>query len=155
MTDMTNQMSVRGFQAQDKVWDEKIFHYLLMLEQRRSRRSYNPFALMLLNAMEESDPRRSVLQFAMPAITSSIRETDLIGWIENPRVLGIIFTQVDLLRTGPDTMIPRARLETALREKLGHELAKTIAISLHVFPEYSGDLETNRDPAERFAFSAT
>lgn len=145
---------VRDCQMQVSVWDEEIFLYLLTLEQRRSKRSYSPFILMLLNFMKENDSGRSILQSAMPAITSSVRETDVVGWLEYPRVLGIIFTQLDQVRRDPQKLIARARLEKAVEKKLGHESANTIAISAHVFPEDSGDQEAIWHPAERFAFPA-
>lgn len=155
MIDMTSQILARNRQVRDNVWDEGIFLYLLTLEQRRSKRSYHPFVLALLNAIKENDSGPSILQFAMPAITASIRETDLVGWIENPRVLGIIFTQVGPVPREPSQMIAPARLEKALQEKLGHDLANTIAISLHIFPEDFGDQEPCGSPGDRFVLSAT
>lgn len=134
-TKMGKPISDADWQDQNGVWSEEVFLFLLTLEQRRSKRSNNPFVLTILNAMKSRTTTPNILQSAMPAITSAIRETDLIGWIEKPSVLGIIFTHVDSTLRKPDTAILEAKMEMALQGKLGREIATRVAISTHVFAD--------------------
>lgn len=117
------------------VWDEDVFRYLLTAEQRRSRRSGQPFVLTILNAMAHSAGEHYVLQTALPVVSSAVRETDIVGWIDAPSVLGIIFTQLDSVRTHPNMTVVQAKLDGALRQKLGPRSAAAIAISSHIFTD--------------------
>lgn len=132
---MGKRIAEPGWQVQDGIWSEEVFLFLLTLEQRRSKRSNNPFVLIILNAMTSRSTAPNILLLAMPAITSAIRETDLIGWIEKPSVLGIIFTHVDSALRKPNTAILETKLEMALQGKLGREIAARVAISTHVFTD--------------------
>jgi hypothetical protein len=117
------------------VWGEDVFRYLLTAEQRRSRRSGHPFVLTILNAMAESGEERYVLQSALPAVASAVRETDIVGWIDTPSVLGIIFTQLDSVRTHPNMSVVQVKLDRVLRERLGPRRTAAIAISSHIFTD--------------------
>ena len=132
---MGKRITEPDWQVQDRVWGEEVFLFLLTLEQRRSKRSNNPFVLTILNAVKSRSTGLAILQLAMPAIISAIRETDLIGWIEKPSVLGIIFTNVDSTLRKPNTALLESKLEMALQEKLGREIAARVAISTHVFTD--------------------
>lgn len=125
----------RDGQTPGEVWGEDLFRFLLTSEQRRSKRSGNPFVLTILNAMEDSTEARGVLELALPVVVSSVRETDIVGWIEKPSVLAIIFTQLDSSRTNPNMTVVHSRLEKALQEKLGRANSTTIAVSSHVFTD--------------------
>jgi lipopolysaccharide/colanic/teichoic acid biosynthesis glycosyltransferase len=117
---------------------ENIFHSMLVLERRRAERSRKPFVLMLLDAMHENGSAASLLGKALDAITSTKRETDMVGWYKRGAILGVIFTEVSLSspeESGPLTGVLRAKIEGALVKYLGREKAAKIAISLHVFPE--------------------
>ena len=116
-------------------WGEDVFRYLLTAEQRRSRRSGHPFVLTILNAMADSGVDQYVLQSALPAVASAVRETDIVGWIDTPSVLGIIFTQIDSIRTHPNMSVVQAKLDRVLGEKLGSRRAAAIAISSHIFTD--------------------
>ena len=120
------------------VWGEDVFRYLLTAEQRRSRRSGHPFVLTILNAMADSGDSgvdQYVLQSALPAVAAAVRETDIVGWIDTPSVLGIIFTQLDSVRTHPNMSVVQAKLDRVLGEKLGPRRAAAIAISSHIFTD--------------------
>jgi hypothetical protein len=131
-------------QGPGNVWDEALFRFLLTSEQRRSKRSGKPFVLTILNAMEDVRKGGGVLEFALPAVVSSVRETDMVGWIEKPSVLGIIFTQLDSARTHPNMTIVQLKLDRALHAKLGPAMLASIAISSHIFT----------DPLETLQFDA-
>ena len=114
---------------------EEIFQTLLKLERRRSERSRKRFILMLVNPVSGTRPDDKVYQDALPAIASATRETDLIGWYCNERVLGVIFTEVGNEEKTLITETLRGKIEGALVTQLGKEGAAKIHLSIHVFPE--------------------
>ena len=128
-------LAPRGAALPGNVWGEDVFRYLLTAEQRRSRRSGRPFVLTILNAMTDSGEEQYVLQSALPAVAAAVRETDIVGWIDTPSVLGIIFTQLDSARTHPNMSVVQAKLDRVLREKLGPRSAAAIAVSSHIFTD--------------------
>jgi hypothetical protein len=134
MINMERRSVNRGWQIQRGVWGEDIFRFLLLNEERRSKRSQHSFVLVILDARKHGIRGQSLLQFALPAVASSIRETDVIGWLQKPSVLGIIITQLDSVRAIQNMMIVRAKLEGTLRERLGRDEA-AIAISLRIFTD--------------------
>jgi lipopolysaccharide/colanic/teichoic acid biosynthesis glycosyltransferase len=117
-----------------RIFGEDAFKSMLAIERRRAERSSQPFVLMLLSPQGLNGSSGKILLRTFAAVAGQTRETDLIGWQEEGKVLGIIFTQVS-----PDpcvvTEILRAKIAEALRENLGHETATAIAISVHIFPE--------------------
>jgi len=116
-----------------KIFDEDVFTSMLAIERRRAERSGQPFVLMLLTPHGLNGSSGKVLHRAFGAVATQARETDLVGWYERDMVLGIIFTQVS-----PETSVTeilRAKIASALQKELGNKIAKTITISVHIFPE--------------------
>ena len=117
------------------ILSEEAFHKVISLERRRTERSRKPFLLMLLE-MGENAPVAAAsakqLQKLLTALSSSTRETDVAGWYEDGRVLGVMFTEIGLddRETIVNTMI--SRLSEILRSRLSLE---KLRISFHLFPE--------------------
>ena len=120
-----------------KVWDEQTFCQLLAIEHRRAGRFRKPFVLMLLDLREGKATRQRFLPRALPAVASSTRETDLVGWKEQSNVLGVIFTEVCCDQENSIMVTLRTKVETGLRNGLGIEFATLISISLRILPEDS------------------
>jgi len=115
---------------------EEVFHTLLTIERRRAERSRNPFVLMLLDAHRENGTARAILPEALTVLTSSIRETDALGWYKDGKILGAIFTEIGDGSSGAVTETLRTKVQNRLQEQLGPEMAAKIVISLHVFPQH-------------------
>jgi len=117
-----------------RIFGEDTFKSMLAIERRRAERSSQPFVLMLLSPEGQNGSSAKILLRTFGVVAGQTRETDMVGWHEEGEVLGIIFTQVS-----PDpcavTEILRAKIASALRESLGDEIARAIAISVHIFPE--------------------
>jgi exopolysaccharide biosynthesis polyprenyl glycosylphosphotransferase len=117
---------------------ENLFHSMLVLERRRAERSRKPFVLMLLDAMQENGGAAHLLRQTLDVISSTKRETDLVGWYKNGSIVGVIFTEISaptVEECGSLTEVLRNKVSGALTKFLGREKAAKIAISLHVFPE--------------------
>ena len=71
----------------------------------------------------------------LAALAVATRETDIPGWYENDRIVGVMFTEIcfDDRETIVSTMI--ARLSDILRNNLSLEQFNRVSISFHVFPE--------------------
>ena len=119
------------------VLQEETFQNMLTLERRRAERSRKPFVLMLLDASLSSDAGTADL--LMSRVTSvllkSTRETDLVGWYKKGVILGILFTEVSVEVTTPITEILHSKVVSALHHELSGEIASTLAVTVHLFPE--------------------
>jgi len=120
-----------------KLVPEEMFRRVLSLERKRSERSRQRFVLMLLHTgnLLHADRRETILGAITKGLSQSIRETDIPGWYEKGRVLGVICTEIG---SGSMTSILNAlqsRVSSALRNDPDLEQTDEIHISFHVYPE--------------------
>jgi len=73
------------------VLPEIAFVDALLRERRRSERSGKPFVLMLARP---NGVRNGTMGRLLTALSSSIRQTDTIGWYRQDEILGVIFTEL-------------------------------------------------------------
>ncbi len=119
------------------VLEQETFHTLLTIERRRAERSRKQFVLMLFDAhaLLETRPGEKLVQQIIPIISSSTRETDLIGWYKEGVILGVIFTEVNVDGENPITEVLHSKVVNALHEELDREIAANLIVSVHLFPE--------------------
>ena len=128
---------------------ETSFHALLTHERRRAERSRKPFVLMLLelHALHAKSVGASFSERVSSAISGATRETDLIGWYEEGRILAVIFAELNVEENVPVAEFLRSKVETVLRNSVGAKAAAKIVITTHVFPESWNQNGTER-PAD-------
>lgn len=118
-------------------FNQDAFHRVISLERRRTERSRKPFLLMLLDMGDHlpSETTEKNLGKLQAALSVSTRETDVVGWYETGRIVGVMFTEICLedRKTIVSTMI--TRLSEILRNNLTLEQFSRVSISFHVFPE--------------------
>jgi lipopolysaccharide/colanic/teichoic acid biosynthesis glycosyltransferase len=116
------------------ILNEEAFHRVISLERRRTERSRKPFLLMLLELREQLPPATAGkhLKKLLTALSTATRETDVAGWYENDRVMGVMFTEIgsEDRQSIVSTMI--ARLNEILHSRLNPE---KLQVSFHLFPE--------------------
>jgi lipopolysaccharide/colanic/teichoic acid biosynthesis glycosyltransferase len=119
------------------VLEQETFHTMLTIERRRAERSRKQFVLMLFDAhaLLESRPGEKLVQQIIPIISSSTRETDLIGWYKEGVILGVIFTEINVDGDNPITEVLHSKVVNALHEELDREIASNLIVSVHLFPE--------------------
>ena len=124
-------------QGHAEVLTETTFHALLTHERRRAERSRKPFVLMLLemHASQAKSVGASFSERVKSAIAGATRETDLIGWYEEGRILAVIFAELNVEENVPVAELLRSKIETALRDSVGAKAAARIIITTHIFPE--------------------
>lgn len=116
---------------------EELFHRMIRLERKRAERSGKGFLLMLLdvNGGCEIGQSSDFLVKIVEALSSSTRETDIIGWYRNDSLLGVIFTEVDAERRHLITTTISNNSYRALARTVEAERLQNIAVSFHGFPE--------------------
>jgi len=123
--------------GRDGVLPQEAFRAMLTHERRRAERSRKPFVLMLLEShlAHENGDGPSFGERLTAIVSDVTRETDLIGWYEDGRMLAVIFTEITLEGSTPITELLRSKVEVALRDNLDPKLASQLVVTLHVFPE--------------------
>lgn len=77
---------------------EEQFRRNLINERKRTERSKHPFVLILLNIEKlflKDDSDHKEVHSIMKAIHRRVRETDISGWFQHHKVLGVIFTETE------------------------------------------------------------
>jgi lipopolysaccharide/colanic/teichoic acid biosynthesis glycosyltransferase len=117
------------------------FHHLLRIERHRTERSGKPFLLLLLDISVLTAERRpeEILDKLHSALRSALRETDVCGWYDQDRVIGVIFTEMAMVDRPSIEAIFR-KIHRRIGEKLTQDLLDRIVVSFHVFPEQQGDI---------------
>lgn len=118
---------------------EETFRAMLLLERRRAQRSRKPFVLMLLSLSSPGAKFRAGNGPVAGAVSTAIRESDLIGWYDHEEVLGVIFTEISLDGDESIVEVLRAKVWKALHEHLGQQLASSLVVTFHLFPEKWGN----------------
>ena len=123
------------------------FHTMLTLERRRAERSRKPFVLMLLDAQAlfTNGVSDKLLRQLTNAVSSSTRETDLVGWYKQGGVVGVIFTEVNLDEKTPITQLLLTKIVKSLHSHLDLQLASKVIVTLHLYPENWTDGSTTAD----------
>ena len=120
-----------------EILSQEAFHRVISIERRRTERSRKPFLLMLLDmgdhlSLEANDRNLSKL---LTTLCVATRETDIPGWYETGRIVGVMFTEICFQdrKTIVSTMM--SRVGEILRDHLSLEQFNRVSVSFHVFPE--------------------
>ena len=119
-----------------EILSQKAFLRVISIERLRTERSRKPFLLMLLDMGDHlSETNGRNLGKLVAALSASTRETDMAGWYESNRIVGLMFTEICLedRSTLVSTMI--SRVSDILRNHLSLEQFNRVSFSFHLFPE--------------------
>jgi exopolysaccharide biosynthesis polyprenyl glycosylphosphotransferase len=123
--------------------DELSFHRLIAIERKRSERSGNKFALILVNIGSSLPSGKSLTMLAniARALSVSVTDTDVIGWYRSNHVIAVMFTEIapDEKNAVLTTLLDR--VICALRDQLSE-----IGISAHLYPD-TWEHELDRRPS--------
>lgn len=136
-----------GVSRLKELLQEDTFHTMLTLERRRAERSRKPFVLMLLDAQRlfSKGVPEKLLRQLINAISTSTRETDLVGWYKQGRVMGVIFTEVNVNDRTPITQLLLTKIVKSLHHHLDLQLASKVVVTLHLYPENWSETSTTAD----------
>ena len=116
--------------------DESFFGRQLALERKRSERTGDPFALMILDIAQLNGdaPARKIAKMCA-AMRGATRDTDQYGWYTYPTAIGGLFPALrDGERVSVETALA-AKTGRALQQVLDPEDAKKVGMSFHFYPE--------------------
>jgi lipopolysaccharide/colanic/teichoic acid biosynthesis glycosyltransferase len=140
---------------------EEMFRRVLSLERKRSERSRQHFVLMLLHTgkLLQTEKGDAILAAIIKGLSQSIRETDIPGWYQTDRVLGVICTGIGSGSMASTLSALHSRVFSALRNEPDLKQMNEIHISFHVYPEdldlenggHSGDISlyTDLEPMDK------
>ncbi len=89
---------------------EQHFRRMLVAERKRTERSKRPFVLVLLNIealFKEGKRGFEDIHRIMKSFHERVRETDILGWYEQHRLLGVIYTEAELRQK--DVLLARVK----------------------------------------------
>jgi lipopolysaccharide/colanic/teichoic acid biosynthesis glycosyltransferase len=119
---------------------EEIFSHLLVQERRRSERSNRPFLLMTLKASERFDLAASRTgKTVVQALRAVMRGTDVLGWVQWPTAVGVIFPEIGAAAPVQAIETVRARIKRELAGRLNAETMAHFSVEFRAYPESSSD----------------
>ena len=118
------------------VLSEALFSHLLVRERKRSDRSNRPFILLALKTKNRLNLESSRIGKAiMEALSAATRETDVVGWVESPTVIGVIFSEIGAVEPARAVETVRARVYRDLRRVLDAGSVGDLSLHFHIYPE--------------------
>jgi lipopolysaccharide/colanic/teichoic acid biosynthesis glycosyltransferase len=119
---------------------EEVFEHLLVRERKRSERSNRPFVLLSLKGPGGLDPAVSGTGKAVvEALVAGTRGTDIVGWIEWPVAIGVIFPEIGAAEPPQAVAALRSRLLGELARRLDARTLSHISLEFRTYPEKPGD----------------
>jgi hypothetical protein len=122
-----------------QAYNEDAFRYFLEIERKRAARAHRPVLLLLLDLRDQPSTGRRIDAMLAARLFSGLwnclRETDVVGWYREDRMLGAVLTQVeDEDQDGPRsevTQVTRERVITALRQDLSDDIVRRLRIRVY------------------------
>jgi hypothetical protein len=118
-----------------QAYDDQAFRYFLDIECRRAVRAHRPVLLLLLDASEPPETGADMDPVLVAKLFSGLwrclRETDVVGWYREDRVLGAILTQVEDGLRPEATREIRQRANRALCEGLSPDVARRLRVRVY------------------------
>ena len=118
---------------------EDVFEHLLVRERKRSERSNRAFVLLSLKGPGALDPAVSRAGKAViEALSAGTRGTDIVGWIEWPTVIGVVFPEIGAAEPPQAVEALRSRLYGELARRLDAKTLAQMSLEFRTFPEKNG-----------------
>jgi lipopolysaccharide/colanic/teichoic acid biosynthesis glycosyltransferase len=131
-------------QVTRQILNEDLFKGVLTRERRRSDRSNQSVLLLRLSVKDGLVGDSSlVLDRALDALLVNAQDTDIVGWLDEGSVLGVILSEV----RGPDVTRTCDAILTHLRRAVGKTF-RHLSIRFHVYPEPKHPGEEGRWPVD-------
>jgi lipopolysaccharide/colanic/teichoic acid biosynthesis glycosyltransferase len=114
---------------------EAVFVQMLRLERRRTERSGKQFMLVLVSGDDfHAESGGMLINNVVAAISSSTRETDVLGWYERDVTLGVLMTEIGLADTATINTIIQ-KISVAVEQAVSPERYSRLTLKFRVFPQ--------------------
>ena len=129
-----------------EVLNERLFRDVFLREGKRTHRSAGLLALLLVEPSETVPAASPAWEKVIDAIKAATRDTDLMGWLEQDGLLGVVLTEI----TSRNVQIVRG-LEARVRAELGKRMSSaaiaSLSLRVHVHYELEGSAERKHEIA--------
>jgi len=127
----------------DSMMDELSFKRMLTLERKRADRSRRSFALVTLNVTSlQKDNRLDpvLVDMAFSALSSCLRETDVIGWHTRDSILGVLLTEFGDYNVKAVSSRVRDKICRELESVFDLDTFRKMKLELHIYPASNAEL---------------
>jgi lipopolysaccharide/colanic/teichoic acid biosynthesis glycosyltransferase len=134
--------SVNSFERrlQFAVVQEAAFVQMIRFERRRTERSGKQFMLVLISGEDfHAKSAGMLINPVVCAISSSTRETDVLGWYERDVTLGLLMTEIGLTDTTTINTILQ-KISVAVQKAVSPEMYSRLTLMYRVFPQEVAEL---------------
>jgi lipopolysaccharide/colanic/teichoic acid biosynthesis glycosyltransferase len=122
------------------VVQEAAFVQMLRFERRRTERSGKQFMLVLISGEDfHAESGGMLINSVVNAISSSTRETDVLGWYERDVTLGLLMTEIGLTDTATINTILQ-KISVAVQKTVSPEMYSRLTLMYRVFPQEVAEL---------------
>jgi lipopolysaccharide/colanic/teichoic acid biosynthesis glycosyltransferase len=126
------------------VIEEAAFVRLLRLERRRTERSGKQFMLVLVSSDDFlTESGGMLINDVVAAISSSTRETDVLGWYEQDVRLGLLMTEIGQADAATIKTIIQ-KISLAVQNAVSPEKYCRLTLMFRVFPQEMAKLSDNQ-----------
>jgi lipopolysaccharide/colanic/teichoic acid biosynthesis glycosyltransferase len=126
------------------VIEEAAFVRLLRLERRRTERSGKQFMLVLVSSDDFlTESGGMLINDVVAAISSSTRETDVLGWYEQDVRLGLLMTEIGQADAATIKTIIQ-KISLAVQNAVSPEKYCKLTLMFRVFPQEMAKLSDNQ-----------
>jgi len=124
------------FEGKYPFYDKSQFHHLLHLEKKRTDRSQKPFILLLfdISSLINDNFEEEILGNIQFALSSSLRESDLYGWFEYNKTIGVLCADITVINAKTVERII-GKIHSRFCEKLNQEVVQKINLTFHTYPD--------------------
>jgi lipopolysaccharide/colanic/teichoic acid biosynthesis glycosyltransferase len=118
--------------------DEGLFRSIVVRERRRAERSQQTFVLLIVDAPRSPAHGSSPWASAIEAVIAATRESDVIGWFESRRSIGVAVCDVRPADLAAACAALGARVHAELAARVGAADAPAFGVRFQVHPQAAG-----------------
>ena len=124
------------FEGRSPFYDKSQFHHLLHLEKKRTDRSQKPFILLLfdISSLINDNFEEEILGNIQFALSSSLRESDLYGWFEYNKIIGVICADITVINAKTIEKII-SKIHSRFCDKLNRKVVQKMSLTFHTYPD--------------------
>lgn len=132
-----------------EILEETVFKTLLCRERKRSERSRKIFILMLVRSkgVKHRVAGENLLRQAGSVLGCSARETDVAGWFETGRAVGVLFTELGAADLPSAISSIKTKTTAVLQRAFVPDFLSCLQISFHGYPDDIDMPNGSWDPA--------
>ena len=126
--------------------DELSFKRMLVLERKKADRSKRSFALVTLDVSALRKESRNLdpvlVDMVFSALSSCLRETDVIGWHTKESVFGVILTEFGSFKLENVVDAISEKIKEELKTLFGKKIYNKMELQIYIYPASNRELSS-------------